>query len=306
MSLDLATFRLSLAANGREVLLYPRFVGEHAGRIAYFEYFAGDRGFVGWLPYQLRHWQLAGDKLSFKRVAQNRGLRVPAGWREGPPRADDFIVKLVRGSFGRDMRGPFGPKHPYEGELADAAFFEQFIKGRSAKAWFWNSTLVALEIIEPPMIFGDGVRTLREIAETRRGSFDLELSLDSSDDILRWQGLSADCVAEPGREVMLDYRYATPFDRNVVIDRNVLSKVDQRLRRQFEMAGRVLHEEIDAAVREDTMFTLDAVVDAHERVWFLEMNSHPMIHPAVYGPMLDSLFGAALPQTPPQLLPAQA
>jgi hypothetical protein len=290
MSLDLATFRLSLALGGREVELYPRFAGESAGRIAYFEYFAGDRAFVGWLPYQMRRWRLATDKLSFKSAAQSRGLRVPAGWREGPPRADDYIVKLVRGSFGRDMRGPFGPRHPYDDEIGDAAFFEQFIKGRSAKAWFWNSTLAALEVLEPPLIFGDGVRTLREIAETRRGNFDLALSLDSSDDILRWQGVSADSVAEPGREIMLDYRYATPFDRNVVIDRDVLAKTDPRIRRQFEIAGRVLHEEIDAAARENTMFTLDAVIDAQARVWFLEMNCHPMIHPAVYGPMLDSLF----------------
>ena len=306
MSLDLATFRLSLGLGQREVELYPRFAGEIDGRFAYFEYFAGDRAFVGWLPYQMRRWRLAGDKLTFKSAALSRGLRVPTAWREGPPRADDFIVKPVRGSFGRDMRGPFGPKHPYEGETADAAFFEQFIKGRSAKAWVWNSTLVALEILEPPVIFGDGVRTLREIAQTRRGSFDLTLSLDSSDDILRWQGVTADSVVEPGREIMLDYRYATPFDRNVVIDRDVLANTDPRIRRQFEIAGRVLHEQIDQAAREDTMFTVDAVIDAQARVWFLEMNCHPMIHPAVYRPMLDSLFGTALPQPQVPPLPIQA
>ena len=42
--------------------------------------------------------------------------------------------------------------------------------------------------------------------------------------------------------------------------------------------------------RRNSVFTLDAVIDADDRVWLLEMNSHPMIHPNVYPPMLDSVF----------------
>jgi hypothetical protein len=132
--------------------------------------------------------------------------------------------------------------------------------------------------------------------QANRGSFDLKLALDSSEDILRWQGLDADSVAEPGREVQLDYRYATPYDRITLKNRDVLSATSQVIRRQFEVAGRILHEEIDEDVRTNTAFTLDAVIDSEERVWFLEMNSHPMIHPAIYPPMLESLFeGSAAP-----------
>ncbi|WZB76155.1 hypothetical protein WJ972_09910 [Achromobacter insuavis] len=43
-------------------------------------------------------------------------------------------------------------------------------------------------------------------------------------------------------------------------------------------------------MRRNSVFTLDAVIDADDRVWLLEMNSHPMIHPNVYPPMLDSVF----------------
>jgi len=293
MSLDFTSFELTLSHGDRTVTLYPRFAGDHGGRMAYFDHFSGEWSFVGWLPYKLRRWELAKDKLTFKRTAQARGLRVPAGWREGPPLAEHYIVKPVQGSFGREIRGPFGPLHPFVGERGEVAYFEQFIVGRSAKAWFWNSTLAALEVLSPPMLYGDGVSTLREIAESKRGSFDLKLSLDTSDDTLRWQGLTADSVAPAGREIMLDYRYATPYDRVTLKNRDVLAQTDPAVRRQFEVAGRVLHEEIDAQVRHNSAFTVDAVIDDQDRVWFLEMNCHPMIHPAIYEPMLDSLFGAA-------------
>ncbi|MEM5421267.1 hypothetical protein [Paraburkholderia ferrariae] len=297
MSLDFATFMLTLESGGRSVTLHPRFAGEHAGRTAYFDYFSGESSFVGWLPYRLRRWELATDKIEFKRIASARGLRVPAGWRGGSPLADNYIVKPARGSFGLGMRGPFGPLYPYDNPnpLGQPEFFEQFIVGSSAKAWFWNSTLVALEVLTPPKLYGDGVRTLRQLAEDKRGNFDLKLALEPSADIFRWQGLTADSVAEKGREVLLDFRYATPYDRVTLKNRDVLSQVSQSVRRQFEVAGRILHNEIDAEVRDNTAFTVDAVIDAEDRVWFLEMNSHPMIHPAVYGPMLESLFeGVAL------------
>lgn len=290
MSLDFTSFELTLALGDRKATLYPRFAGDHGDRMAYFDHFSGDWSFVGWLPYKLRRWELAKDKLVFKRAAQARGLRVPAGWREGPPLAEHFIVKPTQGSFGREIRGPFGPRHPFEGDHG-AAYFEQFIVGRSAKAWFWNSTLAALEVLSPPTLYGDGVRTLREIAEAKRGSFDLKLSLETSGDTLKWQGLTADSVAPAGCEVLLDFRYATPYDRVTLKNRDVLATTPPAVRRQFEVAGRMLHEEIDVAVRENSAFTVDAVIDDQDRVWFLEMNCHPMIHPAIYEPMLDSLFG---------------
>lgn len=291
MSLDLISFRLTLEHAHSKVLLYPRFAGAHAGGTAYFDRFSGDSSFIGWLPYHLRKWTLASDKRAFKRAARARGLRVPAGWDAGPALAEHFIVKPAKGSFGLGMRGPFGPLSPYEPEgAATASFFEQFIAGRSAKAWFWNSTLAALEVLVPPTLYGDGERTLREIAEAKRGSFDLKLSLESSADILRWQGLTADSIAQKGREVQLDFRYATPYDRVMLKNRDVLPETSMDIRRQFDVAGRILHEEIDANVRENTAFTLDAVIDGEDRVWFLEMNSHPMIHPAIYAPMLESLF----------------
>ena len=44
-----------------------------------------------------------------------------------------------------------------------------------------------------------------------------------------------------------------------------------------------------------SVFTLDAVIDDDDRVWLLEMNSHPMIHPNVYPHMLASVFTEETP-----------
>ena len=38
-------------------------------------------------------------------------------------------------------------------------------------------------------------------------------------------------------------------------------------------------------------FVLDAIVDAQDQPWFLEVNSNPQWHPDIYAPMLDGLCG---------------
>lgn len=63
----------------------------------------------------------------------------------------------------------------------------------------------------------------------------------------------------------------------------------QRLPRS-SVTPALLHRGIDESLRQNSVFTLDAVIDADDRVWLLEMNSHPMIHPNVYPLMLASVF----------------
>ena len=43
-------------------------------------------------------------------------------------------------------------------------------------------------------------------------------------------------------------------------------------------------------MRTHTAFSLDGVVDEEDRIWWLEVNCNPLLHPAVYETMLDALF----------------
>jgi len=274
------------------VVLFPRFVRQIEGRTMYQRPFAGDGDFIGWMPYPVKSWPLSTDKTLFKDYALANGLRITASWTDGPELVPDYIVKPAVSSFGVGIRGPFGPlAQPVGGlKLAPGEFCEQFIRGRSAKAWFWNGVPAALEVLTPPQITGDGRRTLREIAAQPRGNFDLVMDLDASVQILAWQGYDPDSVVPQGVDVMLDYRYLTPHDRVTLKNRDVWDEVPEQIAAQFCYAGPLLHRGIDEPLRRNSVFTLDAVIDADDRVWLLEMNSHPMIHPNVYPLMLASVF----------------
>jgi len=289
------TFELTIIFSGRRVVMIPRFVREYDGRTIYQRDFAEDGDFIGWMPYPVKSWPLSTDKTLFKEYALNNGLRVTASWSNGEPLSPDFIIKPAIGSFGVGIRGPFGPLAPLNDEIAlrEGEFCEQFIRGRSAKAWFWNGEPVALEILSPPQITGDGRRTLREIATQPRGNFDLVMNLDDSVQILAWQGYQLDDVIPQGVHVMLDFRYLTPHDRVTLKNRDVWDKTSPQIAAQFCYAGPVLQRGISESVRPNSVFTLDAVIDEDDKVWLLEMNSHPMIHPNVYPRMLASIFDGA-------------
>lgn len=286
------TFELTIRSGARRVVLIPRFVREYDGRTIYQRDFAGDGDFIGWMPYPVKSWPLSTDKTLFKEYALANGLRVTASWTEGPPLAPDYIIKPAIGSFGVGIRGPFGPLAPLSEDVAlqDGNFCEQFIRGRSAKAWFWNGEPVALEVLTPPQMTGDGRRTLREIATQPRGNFDLTMNVDESTQILAWQGYQLDEIVPEGVNVMLDFRYLTPHDRVTLKNRDVWEQMPAAVIAQFCYAGPLLYRGIPDSVRRNSVFTLDAVIDDDDRVWLLEMNSHPMIHPNVYPNMLASMF----------------
>jgi hypothetical protein len=82
-----------------------------------------------------------------------------------------------------------------------------------------------------------------------------------------------------------------------VADRNVFDLLSpQHVERaaQWARIGTTLHQAIPVDIRPRTLFTVDAVVDVDNRIWLLEMNSNPTIHPLCYRSLVSSLF----PQQP--------
>lgn len=331
------SFELTIRSPVHSVTLLPRFmVNLGEGRSAYTSVFTNACRLVGWLPYQLKRWPEASDKLAFKACCAEHDLRTPHFWQDGPPQAVDFIVKPRKGSWGRGIRGPFrsavvtdsstdSSSQPQsdspsdspcdlqrglpgaldhalpddrQGEKSDH-FFEQFILGRPAKIWFWNATPVAMECAELPTVVGDGRRSLSRIVAETRGNFDLSFDLESSRTMLAWQGVSADTIAPAGTTYLLDFLYASVFDRINIHSRDALSQQSQARRTELEHIGACLFDSIPADTRAHTLFTLDAVIDHQDRLWLLEMNSHTIIHPRSYGVMLDDLFNMT-PAGPPQ------
>lgn len=295
LALDVSSFVLQVSHAGKTIELTPRFSIRTPAGLGY-THLVGQKGsFVGWLPYQTRHWPCATDKLVFKQWCVDEDLRTPPWSTASPPSVGDFLVKARHGSFGRNITGPWGTHAPAPAAaLPEGSYFEAFKFGRSAKAWYWHDRPVAVELLTPPHVVGDGQRSIRTLLTQARGSFDRSYLTSPAEPMLSWQGLGLDEVPAAGRKVWIGFKYVTDYDPRTSNDRDALDSMDQSVREQFFQAGPAFLRSVPDRIRH-SVYTVDAVVDSHGVVWFLEMNCHPMVHPKVYRVMLDTLFLAAKP-----------
>lgn len=292
VKLDPISFLLELSCATRSIPLYPRFlIRVDAETTAYTHTFTDECRFVGWLPYRAKQWPIATDKIIFKRYCEREGLRVAKSWREGPPLTENYILKPRNGSFGKGIRGPFRNSDwlQIQTELTPDLFFEEFVAGQPVKAWFWNSTPVAIESIASPFLLADGKRTLAEIVTSVRGSFDKPYQLDEANEILRWQGLTANSVPTAGEKIQLAFLYASIFDSPHSRPIDLLPDMDQKVRKQFLHAGVSLGRAIPEQIAHNTISTVDAVIDETGSVCVLEVNCNPVVHPKTYDHMLEDI-----------------
>lgn len=301
--LDVETFRMEVDFQRQVLTFMPRFLIKTAGGLAYSPEVGRIGSFVGWLPYSLKRWPIASDKLKFKEYCEENSLPIPAYWFQKEAPTTDFIVKDRKGSFGQGIAGPFAhDRFPaVASDLRAGAYCEQFIDGDALKIWYWNDKPMFMERLAPRFLIGDGIRSVREIAGAARGSFDNNFSINEDcNDYLAWQGLAADSVPEKGQQVKLAYRYTTDFDALSVSNRDVLQKQSDKVRVALEHYGKRLILAIPEEIRQNVLFTLDAVATTNDDIFLLEMNSNPMIHPLSYVPMLDNIFQVTTPPLPPR------
>jgi hypothetical protein len=316
VELDLADLRLRITANHRYYEFQPQFVMEEEGRIRYRPDLVPEvSGMIGWLPYFNKRWPEGFDKLRFKASMAAAGLPVPRHWPIYERGLRDVLIKQPRNSFGYGMRGPFRapvPERPGE-QLAADEFYEQLIAGSILKTWFFEGTAVCADRREPPMIHGNGhdrvedliVRAFDLHQPHRRVAFERARARIS--DLLAYQGVDWNTVLQDGAPLCADFLYGSclfPFSGQNL---NILPTVDDTpLGEQIRDAGRVMYSFIPAGIRRHTIFSADAVIDEHGRIWWLEMNCNPMMPPETYAPLLDGMFGfapdpPAAPPLPPRV-----
>ena len=138
-----------------------------------------------------------------------------------------------------------------------------------------------------PMVTGDGVSSYEGLL--RRASTEVPEDFAT---IARLQGVAPADVPPAGTAIACDYRYVSPFNPTLYANANLLPRLrGSVLAERFADAGRRLWPRIPGPPSQQVGFALDAIVDAHDQPWFLEVNSNPQGHPDVYAPMLDGLFG---------------
>lgn len=302
-SFDARDLTLLVREGERGCRLAPRFLIDDNGKLRYTSVFSEDvRGFAGWLPYVCKRWALASDKLAFKRYAGSIGVRVPRHWQSGAgirgKEPETVVVKQARSSFGEGLCGPLVdwiPARLADG-LAPGEFAERFIAGRVLKAWYWNGRLQAVELREPPRVQGDGVRDVRALADALHDHFARPIDWQVVEAVARTQGVSLQSVPACGTSVVVDFKYGSPLWPLVMANENVVATLRPgAIAAQLEDAGTKLWLGVPEPIRRFTLFTLDAIVDEDEAVWFLEMNSNPAVHPDCYDAMIESLLRDPLP-----------
>jgi len=304
--LDLRNWELEVRCRNRYFYFSPRFLARREGRIFHTqELVEAATGFIGWLPYGLLRYDLSDDKLVFKAFAAAAGLQVPAQWEAETPQGD-YILKRSVGSFGYEITGPYRagraparspPEHQVGTQPQGCLFAEQFIAGDALKAWFWGRQPFFAHRQAPPQVAGDGLSTLRTLVARRLGLPEADLSRAPEfahlQDALAYQDLALADVLAAGRRAWLDFRYGRTYESEELVSRsdNQLEDLPAGARADLDRIGAVLGAELQKRFSVPVLFAVDGVVDAEGTVWWLEVNSNPMLPPDGYASIFATLFG---------------
>jgi hypothetical protein len=296
---NMETGALEIRARGRKVELFAQFgLFPPTGGIAYAQALLDNAlFFIGWRPYRSRVWPLSFDKRSFKAFCSANGVAVPRLWMRSEDVEADVLVKRGVSSFSEGISGPYAVAAAKSSGrvLAQGEFFEEFIHGDIIKVWYWNAAPVCLEVLPMPTVIGDGTHTLRQLIRGIKIPH-IDCDWQACQAIAEYQGLTLDGVVPQGQRAVVEFRYQSLLHpvNSEFPNTNVLAKfATTPLMEQLRSSGEVFWRGIPEAVRQDTLYTVDGILDRTGTARFLEINSNPAAHPDVYQPMLQGLFAEA-------------
>ncbi len=310
VSLDIKNFELEVRFRNRYYTLKPRFVTGFRGRLSYAITLVKEAtGFIGWLPYEFLDWDFAKDKLLFKKFLDDSKIKTPEIWSNGNEINGSFLRKGSLGSFGYQISGPYRKFEELpptdttsKGPLANRPsvdFFEKFVLGTNLKVWFWGAQAIYAHVHPYPTVIGDGISTLRALIDARLGAVDAVYTGEGDQEnlaaSLKFQGVQLSEVLDAGGEVWLDFRYGRRYEPAVATAESDsdLAKVNSQIREQIDQAGSKVGAEVMRRFKAPVLYSLDGVVDVDGTVWWLEVNSNPMLPPEGYPFIFMSLFGSA-------------
>ncbi len=294
---DPCTFVLRIRFGEARRMFYPQFLNFAKGLRQYTPSFNADaKRFVGWSPYFNRRWPLASEKLLFKEFAVRHGILTPEYSIDPAATLADVIVKRSVSSFAGAIKGPFKSSSEHKLDAGAGEYFERFTRGKIAKIWYWNDQPACLELEEMPRVRGNGASTVRELIQAKLFQRGRRRGVDMLQPVLAYFDASLDTVVEKGKHQTVDFRYGSPLITPALArDVDLEADMPVALAPQLRDIGAKLWRGIPEQIRMHTVFTVDAIVDERDRIWALEMNSNPFIHPYVYPVMLKDLFTAKKP-----------
>ena len=300
---DLRDFTMEVKHRGRYYRMYPMFQGRVQGRLTHLSRLTPDvQGFGGWRPYQTLTHPHSSDKKLFKAWLQECGLRCPRAWDfDGRPPQEDYVLKARNGSFGLGLFGPFRRGTPPSGQAGEQAghgelFAEQFVRGHMLKVWYWGARPFFAHMQAYPVLAGDGRTSVGELLQARvaRAGLDGE-SFPQKPVVLgclAYQGLDPADTLPQGQQAWIDFRYGQLYEPPgaAMVSDNQLQDLALRSGDQLPHLGEALAKLLQQAFPAPVVMTVDGLLDAEGRIWWLEMNTNSLLPPEGYAAMFSDLF----------------
>lgn len=288
--INVHTFVVEARLQNRIYRLYPQFVARVNGNKVYTTQFTPDvRMFAGWRPYVDRPVPDLAHKLRFKALLAEQGFATPPFATDAKSDLADVVVKKYWSSFGAQISGPFrfACAHPLNADAEE--YYEKFILGDIVKIWFWNAQPVCLERRKMPAVAGNGRDTISRLVQQKIAGRKKKMpKWECVSELLAFYGKTLDTVLAVDEKQIIDFRYASEFFR---------PKHTKETRLVEDLAGfselprlaRMLSERFPPSVRDHVVYSIDAILDGENKLWFLEINFNPFVHPHVYPWMIASL-----------------
>ncbi len=297
---DVETLRVEVSAVGRYFELEPEFIcAPDRAELGYTPRpTAASIAFRGWRPGPAKHWEAGLNKRLFKEFCARNDLRTPRAYLHPDEAATSVLVKELHRKGPRgNIRGPFAAREvPADLLGPHSGFFaEDYIQGDLVRAAYWDGVLASVEIRKRPCVIGDGRSTVRELIECNCGPFG-RFDWNVPANVVRLQGSTVDAVLPAEKSLVVDIDFWSALHPLTLGDPNALGSIaGTSLQQQLLRAGPLFWSRLPADIRRHTALHVYAVVDAEQRVWFIDVDVDPYVVPHAYVPMLRSLFGIATP-----------
>ncbi|HLQ26459.1 MAG TPA: hypothetical protein VK138_11350 [Acidiferrobacterales bacterium] len=288
---NVKTFLVEIRLENRVHKLYPQFLAMMNGKRVYTLHYAPDvLLFSGWRSYFVMAEDVPpiGKKLKFKELMIANNLRTPEFSMVEKAGFQDVIVKRSVSAFGMDVRGPYKSTRSRPLNSQNDEFYEKFIEGQIVKVWYWDATPVCLEIKDKPLVIGDGKSTIGELAKKKIFNAKVPPNWTTVSELLAYYAKGLDTVLKPGEKQVIDISYTSEF-LHPLDTSEVNLPVEDPAFAPLNEVGRVIAKNLPAKLAGNAVYSVDAILDNERKLWFLEVNFNPFMHPNIYPFMVRNL-----------------